>query len=201
MVKPIEIASAEEFVGRYDPENKLRLYFSLLREENEKVNLVSRETIDGGLISLVAESLMPFEVLGQQKVACYLDIGSGGGIPAIPILLTQQIESATLIERTQKKAAALNRMLIALGLHAEVLPGTYEQLSLKSEFDLITMRLVRLEKAILHNIIGILKPGGHFVHYSAVDQSLVGSEFELTTYCYSIDSVKKSNDFSVLKKK
>jgi len=200
MAGSIQIVSAEEFLGKHDPYGRLNSYYSLLRKENRKINLVSRETVDGNLAGITAASLMPFEVLGRWKIDRYLDIGSGGGFPAIPILLTQPVEYATLIERRQKKAAALNRMMVALSINADVLPGSFEELSLETGFDLITMRLVRVDRLLLDRIVDLLTPGGYFIHYSDVDESFDQADLESTTYCYSIGKPASAGSFTLFKK-
>ncbi len=200
MSGPIQIDSVDQFLGEHDPDGKLGSYYSLLKKENRKINLVSRETIDGNLTGIAAASLMPFEVLGHLKITRYLDIGSGGGFPAIPILLTQVVEHAILIERRQKKAAALNRMMVALSINADVLPGSFEELSLEAGFDLITMRLVRLDRSLLDKIIDLLTPGGHFIHYSDVDKSHDETNTASITYCYSIGKPALVGSFTLFEK-
>ncbi|MCK4631931.1 MAG: class I SAM-dependent methyltransferase [candidate division Zixibacteria bacterium] len=200
MADLIQIASADQFLRKYDPDGKLSSYYSHLKKENRKINLVSRETIDSNLTGITAASLMPFEVLGRQNITRYLDIGSGGGFPAIPILLTQVVEHATLVERRQKKAAALNRMMVTLSINADVLPGSFEELSLKAGFNLITMRLVRLDRLLLDKIIDLLTPGGHFIHYSDVDKSHGETNPASITYCYTIGKPASAGSFTLFEK-
>ncbi|NOY89412.1 MAG: hypothetical protein GXO93_08520, partial [FCB group bacterium] len=107
MIKEQKIISFDfsDIIKKYDIENQLKTYFDILQKENEKVNLVSRETINkNGLDILAAESLFPFEFIETPSFACYLDIGSGGGFPALPILMGSNIKKAVLVERTLKKA-------------------------------------------------------------------------------------------------
>jgi 16S rRNA (guanine527-N7)-methyltransferase len=200
MPDPIKVASADQFLRKYDPGNKFSSYYSHLKKENRKINLVSRETIDNNLTGIAAASLMPFEILGRLKIARYLDIGSGGGFPAIPILLTQSVKHAILVERRQKKAAALNRMMVALSINADVLPGSFEDLSLEADFDLITMRLVRLDRSLLDKIIDLLTPSGHFIHYSDVDKSHGETNTASITYCYSIGKPASVGSFTLFEK-
>ena len=89
----------ENLLEKYDQENKLELYFSVLKEENKKLNLVSRETIESKLLQLAAESLLPFEYIKQKSFDNYIDIGSGGGMPSFPIILTHDIKQSTQIGR------------------------------------------------------------------------------------------------------
>ena len=89
----------EEILQKHSKNGSLDDYLSLLTLENEKTNLVSRETSAADLKRLIAESLVPFEKLELKTVNNYLDIGSGGGLPAIPIILTKNPPESVLIER------------------------------------------------------------------------------------------------------
>lgn len=198
------IYDPEQLLRRYDPENKLERYYQLLLEENRRVNLVSRETGVGreaALTKLAAQSLLPFEKLDLSVIESYLDIGSGGGFPAIPILLTKKIKRATLLERTRKKAAALRRMLLALDIRATILDQPFEETSLEPAFDLITLRLVKLTPQLLERVLVILKPGGHFMYYAAPDFDLTDKKVDSLTYYHSTRSGEVTGRFTVFCKK
>ncbi len=168
-----------EQLERLDPDNNLLGYFELLTDENSRLNLVSRETarVDRsadtsagrfpGLTELAVESLLPFDRIPANAVRNYLDIGSGGGFPSIPILLTRSIEQVCLVERTRKKAGALRRMLQALDRSVRIEPTDFAEVKFgPQKFDLITMRLVRLDDRLLRKIAGLLADDGLFVYYA-----------------------------------
>jgi len=166
-----EIAyNPEDIISRFDQDNLLPTYFKLLLDENKKINLVSRETAEGSLYHLAAESLLPLTTIKLKENASYLDIGSGGGFPAIPVIITQNLASASLVERTQKKAAAMRRMLLALKKRVDIQPVSFENFKADSEsFDLITLRLVKLTNQMLAQILPLLKPDGTFIYYSKTE--------------------------------
>src|SRR5512140_2142193 len=96
---------------RHSNRNLIDRYYLELMKENAKVNLVSRETSREDFDRLFAESLLPLDIISSGKFTGYLDIGSGGGIPAIPLLISGRVSgSIVLVERTQKKAAALSNL-------------------------------------------------------------------------------------------
>jgi 16S rRNA (guanine527-N7)-methyltransferase len=190
----------ESLLKGLDPEKRLSRYFELLVAENKRVNLVSRETIQSGLPKLAAESLLPFESVHPTKVANHLDIGSGGGFPAFPILLTQEIQNATLVERTQKKAAALRRMLRGLSVDANIIERSFEELSLAANFDLITIRLVKLTPKIYTKVLAALKPGGTLVYYAEWDKSLSTEGLRRSSISYQIPPSDIIKHISILNK-
>ena len=90
---------------------RVREFAALLAEANRKINLVSRakdvstEIDRQVLISLAASALI--HRLGPIHTC--LDVGSGGGFPAIPLAILHPKIRFTLIESTAKKAFFLER--------------------------------------------------------------------------------------------
>jgi len=167
---PVNLSSSD-LLTRYDPNRKLESFFDFLTEENRRVNLVSRETSRDGLRRLAAESLAALDLVGETTFSSYLDIGSGGGFPAAPILLAVAagrltIGRSMLVERTQKRAAALRRIILNLGLKAEIIAADYPSDKAPSGHELITLRFVKLTPRLLGPILKSLSSPGTFVYYS-----------------------------------
>lgn len=197
MSKTIQLDSNKIKV-RYDPENRLEGYLRLLLKENERVNLVSRETDLESALRLALESVLPLDYLPNQ-VGSYLDIGSGGGLPAIPLLLSGRINGpALLIDKIQKKCSALNRILTALGLVAEILPVPFPSRSINRTFDLITLRWVRLDPDLLSSISRSLSPQGCFLHYSS--EPLSSELFSRETYLFDDSQTGVIKGFTLYQK-
>ena len=99
---------------------RLARYVDLLLEANRGLNLTAART-RAAVIAHVADSLAiaPF-VRGPL-----IDIGSGGGFPAIPLAIALDIE-VTLVESVVKKARFLEGVVRALGLAAAVRVGRAE---------------------------------------------------------------------------
>ncbi len=108
---------------------ELEQYVSLLLEWNAKVNLVSRkdqENIWGGHV-LHALSLM-FRIRLPEEMRV-IDLGSGGGIPGIPLAIANPGWSVALLDSIQKKCAAVQDIVTRMGLAArvEVIAGRAEE--------------------------------------------------------------------------
>jgi len=157
----------EQLIDRHLDRSRLDRYFELLMAQNRLVNLVSRETSRSDFDRLVAESLLPFEYLPAANSG-YLDIGSGGGIPAIPILLSGAVGGdSVLVERTVKKARALEKIIAGLQLPARVIPRNFEETADLPRFGLVTLRYVKLNERFLTRIMSLLRRDGKFVYYAA----------------------------------
>lgn len=187
-----------KITSAYDIEHGLDKYVRLLLEENSRVNLVSRETTPESALLMALESLLPLEII-NSPVPRYLDIGSGGGFPAIPLLLSGSISgSALLMERTGKKATALTRIVASLGLKAKVIPENFPSVQIKPGFDLITLKWVKPDTTLLKQIKGFLSPQGQLVHYSS--NSLSSDIMNSHTYTFDDPQTGVIKGFTVYQK-
>lgn len=173
-----------DILKRHDPEGRLTRFFTILKKENERLNLVSRETTTSGLVRLAAESLVPFELIERRISGRYLDIGSGGGIPAIPIMTAMPMEHTTLVERSQNKAAALSRILLRLELRAEIIRRPFPEIPLETPYDLVTLRLVKLTKPLCRAAWRTVLPEGLLIVYSSVPDHLLPPNSSATQIQY-----------------
>jgi 16S rRNA (guanine527-N7)-methyltransferase len=108
---------------------QLEQYVALLLERNAKVNLVSRkdqENIWGGHV-LHALSML-FRVRFPEEIRV-IDLGSGGGLPGIPLAVANPGWSVGLLDSIQKKCAAVQDIVTRMGLAArvEVITGRAEE--------------------------------------------------------------------------
>ncbi len=127
----------------------LSIYLEELLRWNEKINLVgikSPERIIDELLydSILAEYYIP-------KNGLLLDIGSGAGIPAIPIKIVRDDIKVYLVEAKIKKAVFLRHIIRKLGLGSiEVINKRMEQIEdeIPESFDAVTIRGVNLQEGI-----------------------------------------------------
>ena len=130
--------------GVPDAAPRLMRFVELLVAANERVNLVSRRAGVEELAAHLEDSLAALPFLPEGRPGRLLDIGSGGGFPAIAILLIRHNLSGTMVESTAKKAAFLRDACRALELTAEVANVRFPDSSLKRmpPFDFLTSRAV-----------------------------------------------------------
>lgn len=92
---------------------RLHDYEQLLVKWNKAINLISRQDIDRVVPRHLLDSLAAFSLLGEGPV---LDVGSGGGLPGIPLAIALDSVSFTLCERMTKRARFLQLAVRELGL-------------------------------------------------------------------------------------
>ncbi|MDP4288402.1 MAG: 16S rRNA (guanine(527)-N(7))-methyltransferase RsmG, partial [Bacteroidota bacterium] len=159
-------------------ENQLRLdsqqqslleqYARLLAEWNEKINLISRKDTDHILDRHIFHSL----VLAMPAICDYdfrdkrvLDIGTGGGLPGIPLKIAVPTLDITLVDSTQKKIMAVNEMISAIGLTGiRAIAARVEEFAKVPEHSHAYNAIVSRAVAPLEDMAkwsrGLLKPGG-----------------------------------------
>jgi 16S rRNA (guanine527-N7)-methyltransferase len=137
---------------------RLGLYASMLLDANAATNLTGARTRDE-VAAHVADSLdlMPF-VSGPL-----VDVGSGGGFPAIPLAIATGLE-AVLVESVAKKARFLERVAAALGLRVRVRAQRAEEAArdpgLRERFACATARAVASTPVVLELTLPFLELGG-----------------------------------------
>jgi 16S rRNA (guanine527-N7)-methyltransferase len=138
-------------------------YLSLLSVWNARMNLTALDDRDDAVDRLILEPIAAARVL--HGGAALLDVGSGGGSPAIPLKVQIPHASLVMVESKIRKGAFLREAVRKLGL-ADVRVETrrFEELltdaSIHECCDVVTIRAVRIQLATLVATQAFLKPGG-----------------------------------------
>jgi 16S rRNA (guanine527-N7)-methyltransferase len=90
-------------------------YTQLLRDWNRHINLVSRRDTDRILTYHVVDSLAVQRLIPQGSRVC--DIGTGAGLPGIPLALVRSDLKMLLVESSQKRSRFLTTAVAELGLN------------------------------------------------------------------------------------
>jgi 16S rRNA (guanine527-N7)-methyltransferase len=169
----------------------LEAYFRLLSLWNSTINLTALpleaptdETFDRLLVEPLAAA--PHLEGGQTGVRrgvrlppapnVWIDLGSGGGSPAIPLLIARPTLSLTMIESKTRKAAFLREAVRAVGIEANVVNERFEEVAQRADFahsaDFVTVRAVKADPALFETAVQILKDTGRlFLFRPAHDPS------------------------------
>jgi 16S rRNA (guanine527-N7)-methyltransferase len=148
-----------------DLAEKLAAFHALLSRWNQKINLTSLADPDESIDRLILEPLLAARHVSPAATR-FMDVGSGGGSPAIPLKLALPHLKLTMVEAKVRKSAFLREAsrhleLIATDVETTRVEELLAQPRLHESFDLITMRAVRIEGRMLNTIQAFLKPGGH----------------------------------------
>lgn len=102
----------------FDPGDleRLGLYLALLLETNRQFNLTGITDPDEAWVRHIADSLALVPFIAGADAARVIDIGSGGGVPGLPLAIALPEAQFTLVESTGKKASFLEATVQRLGL-------------------------------------------------------------------------------------
>ncbi len=138
-------------------------FLTLLSAWNARMNLTSLHDRDDAVDRLILEPVAAARALSDATST--LDIGSGGGSPAIPLKIQIPLASLCMVESKIRKGAFLREAVRRIGLtNARVESRRFEELltdaSVHESCDLVTIRAVRIQTATLMAAQAFLKPGG-----------------------------------------
>lgn len=124
---------------------KLVDYVALLTKWNRVYNLTAiREPgrmVNQHLLDSLAAVPALDQLAGDAIGVRILDVGSGGGLPGIPVAIARPTWQVVLSETSQKKCAFLNQAAAELGLsNTTVAPGRVEDMKVVNPFDIVISR-------------------------------------------------------------
>lgn len=148
---------------------RLAAYYELLSKWNRKINLTALEDPDEAVDRLLLEPVAAARHVPAQGLRL-MDIGSGGGSPAIPLAMAGQVASLTMVEVKARKSAFLREAIRTLGLQSsQVETVRFEELLVRPDtheaFELLSIRAVRIEAKALTALQAFLAPGGTFLMF------------------------------------
>ncbi|MDR2772921.1 MAG: 16S rRNA (guanine(527)-N(7))-methyltransferase RsmG [Elusimicrobiota bacterium] len=162
---------------------KLAQYFDEIVEWNRKLNLISFKD-DNDLIyrhfcdSLYAVKLI--KTLSQKKQIKIADIGTGAGMPGIPIKIVLPDINLSLIESITKKCKFLENVKDRLKLDFQILNIRAEEIGVqkfhRQKYDFVLSRAVSKLSPNLELAIPLLKVGGYFIVYKTKNSILSKEE-------------------------
>ena len=94
---------------------RLAYFAELVAEKNEKVNLVSRKDVDSIIENHIFLSSYITKYL-PERCTHFLDIGTGGGFPGIPVAIMRPETKGVLVDSTGKKTDAVKEFVDRLKL-------------------------------------------------------------------------------------
>lgn len=154
--------------------NKLLDFLQLLLEANKKINLTAITGFEEALIKHIYDSLIILAHPEYQKAQIILDIGSGAGIPSIPLAISSPEKQIFSLDATQKKikfqeearqALDLNNLYPFWGRAEDFIrtPGKREC------FDLVLARAVAPVNILAELTLPYVRINGLALFYKGID--------------------------------
>lgn len=149
---------------------QLEVYYRLLTAWNHRINLTGLDVESAGpeaLDRLLVEPLVAARHVSAEARRA-IDIGSGGGSPAIPLMLAVPGIRLLMVESKTRKSVFLREVVRALGeVRSEVVIARFEELladpRLHEAHDFLTIRAVRVEPRVLMGLQAFVRPRGELL--------------------------------------
>lgn len=149
-----------------DAQAKLLAYVALLYKWNKTYSLTAMREQDKAVSHHLLDSLAILPYVPDRRL---LDVGSGGGMPGIPLAIARPELQVTLLDSNSKKAAFLQQAAIELALpNISVHCGRVEQYHPADGFEAITSRAFAELADFVALTQHLLAPGGRWLAMKGV---------------------------------
>lgn len=144
-----------------------RLYelYRIFSEVSSYMNLTAIRDEKGVIYKHFTDCVMSARLFPQG--ASVLDVGSGGGMPALPLKIARPDLTVTALDATAKKVDYITDTASKLGIEVRGMCGRAEELGtdkkLRESYDVVTARAVAELRILSEWCIPFIKQGGKFI--------------------------------------
>ena len=174
-------------------------YYEILIFYNEKFNITAITEKREVFIKHFIDSLLGSKFINGN----FIDVGSGGGFPALPVKILKPELKATLLDATEKKCGFLRETVKELGIKdVTVICDRAENLAreknYRESFDCCISRAVAALPVLTEYCLPFVKKGGKFVAYKAADaeKEISAAASAINILGGKLETVEKTDLFS-----
>ena len=190
-----------DLLKRYHTEispEKLQIYKSLYdiyNEKNKKVNLISRKDFENFYLHHIIHSLSITKFALVKKENKIIDLGTGGGLPGLPLAIYYNNKKFILVDSIRKKISAVDEIIKELNIkNISTINNRVENLNINA--DIIICRSVSSIENIIRWTKGLLNKEGKLILLKGgnVNKELknISSSFTI----YNLDDIYSENYFN-----
>lgn len=177
--------------------DRLAHFASLVAAKNEIVNLISRKDVKNIIENHVFLSAFTSQFL-PDRINKFLDIGTGGGFPGIPLAIVNPLMRGVLVDSTGKKVDAVDEFVKKLKLTNVIAEnGRVESDEFKNKyadhFDLVISRGTVPLIILFRYSLPLIKNKAYLIAMKGGD---LDSEFKVAEMKYKV-YIKKSTIFEM----
>lgn len=146
----------------------LLLSYARMLADYEEANIVGERDLDALVLDHVLDSLSCLLLEALRSARRVADVGSGGGLPGVPIKVARPELEVALIEATGKKAHFMRRAVRELSLSGAVVVNARAEEVGRAEkhrgrYDVVTARAVAPLAVLAEYCVPLMRVGGHVV--------------------------------------
>lgn len=153
---------------------EMKTYLNKVLEVNESINLTRVTDIQQAILLHLEDSLAVYEEFCDSPNGLYADLGSGGGLPGVPLALASG-RKTLLVDSVKKKMAAVNHILEDMHLTDLITTCDLraEELALEkaNEFSVITARALTSLPSLMELASPLLKQGGTLIALKSKEEN------------------------------
>ena len=139
--------------------SQLELYLGLIQKWNLTYNLVGTSELKDLVHKHILDSLSLSRFVDQTPV---IDVGSGAGLPGIPLAISLPDISFTLVDANGKKVRFMRQACIELKLtNVNIVQSRIENLDTNQLFNTVVARAFAPLESALDQLQAVCAPGGH----------------------------------------
>lgn len=136
----------------------LLAFVSLIEKWNKAYNLTAIRNRDEMLRLHILDSLAVLPFITGQKI---IDVGTGAGLPGIPLAILMPDVQFTLVDSNSKKTRFVQQAVLELQIkNVRVVHGRIEELGYEGEYDAVLSRAFASLKDIMNLTEYLLQPEG-----------------------------------------
>jgi len=148
---------------------KLAAYLALLAKWNRTHNLTAIRDPERMVTHHALDALAVLPHLPARAALSLLDVGSGGGVPGLPLAIARPAWRVVVLDSSHKKGAFLQQAIIELGLaNAEAAIARVEDYAPPAPFDVVISRAFSDLASFAQSSARHLAPGGRLVAMKGV---------------------------------
>ena len=186
MIEPEQYESCKTVFAQYqvslsiEQYKKLRIYEQMLTEESKHQNVTAvRKPADIWIRHFLdAAYLLRF----LPETGRLLDMGTGGGIPAIPLAIMRPAFEITMLDSEHSKIEFCESVIRKLSLHAAAVSGRAEELAhepqYRGQFDVVVSRAMANGSMLTELSVPFLKTGGFLLAMKGKQYDSEAERFE-----------------------
>lgn len=143
------LSKAREFYSAHS--DQLEKYIDLLLEWNDKINLVSRNVSRETVREHVIHSLLPIPLGLVQWHNKWIDSGTGGGLPGIPLAICETKRTWVLNDNVRKKMRAVEDIVQTMKLkNTESVAKSISLIELQKGTGIVTKHAFKIRDLLKH---------------------------------------------------
>lgn len=162
-IQPFGLELTQEQLAQFE------LYYKLLTEWNEKINLTAITDPEGVAVKHFADSLSLFHYIDVPQHAKVIDVGTGAGFPGVVMKIFRPDIELTLLDSLKKRFLFLDDLLSQLGYSAKQIQGRAEEYGQsfgeRETYDLCVSRAVAQLNTLSEYCLPFVRLSGNFIAF------------------------------------